>query len=67
MQNEKAGANAAAKKQKQDVAQAEEWAASKQPVPPRVKEWKFSRVVGRFTGQLRTAWRQKETNALGSL
>ena len=46
-QNEKAAANAEAKKQKQDAAQAEEWAASKQPVPPRAKEWKFSRVVGR--------------------
>ena len=47
VQNEKAARIVAAKKQKQDAAQAEEWAASKQPVPPRVKEWNFSRVVGR--------------------
>ena len=80
VQNEKAAANAAAKKQKQDAAQAEEWAASKQLVHPRAKEWKFSSVrakewpsadqrgaVAKSTGKLRTAWRQKETNALGSL
>lgn len=75
MQNEKAAANAAAKEQKQDAAQAEEWAASKQHVPPRAKEWKFSRVVGRpkrygykihWETEDGMARRQKEANALGS-
>ena len=75
IQNEKAAkAQAvASKKQKQDVAQAKEWAASKQPMPDRIKEWKFSLLVGKSKRYgCKVHWQTEDgteierANALGS-